>query len=183
MKTRDKIIKSASSMIRKGGYHGTGINDLIKEVQVPKGSLYHHFPGGKDEIVDSALEQAAVDLALTFKNAMKGKKDAVEGLNAVIKLYIDDFTKDNLKYGCPLAMVSLDLSNENESLRMTCSRLFDFWIDAIASYLKYKGVKGDIREKAESFLIQLEGAIMMARVQQSIRPFQLISKDLEQLLK
>ena len=183
MNTKETLVKSTSKLIRETGYHGTGVNDILSLTQIPKGSLYHHFPGGKDEIIEAALEEAAIEMALSFKHAMKGKKNAAEGLKAVLDLYIHEFNSSNHLNGCPLAAVSLDVSSENDSLRNTCSRLFEFWVDALSGYMEYKGVKGRYREKAEMFLIRLEGALLLSRVQQSSRPLELAKKDLEFILK
>lgn len=182
MTTRDRIIESTASLIRNRGYFGTGINEIIKDTSVPKGSLYHHFPGGKDEMISSALEVAALGYAEEFKNAMKGKPNAVEGLKAIVDLYIHGFGKGKQFTGCPLAAVSMDISGQNEHLRKTCARLFTFWIDSTASYLEYKGVK-NARPKAESFMIRLEGAIMMSQAQQSARPLQIVKNEIHSLLK
>ena len=183
MDTKESIISSASSLIRIKGYFGTGINDITNRSKIPKGSIYHHFPGGKDEIIESALEDAAIDMAYSFKNAMKGKATAQKGLEAVIDVFINDLRENKLEYGCPLAAVSMDVAADNEILRMACSRMFDFWIEAINSYLKYKGVKVRSKEKAERFLIRLEGALLLSRVQQSDRSLKLIKKDLKNLLE
>ena len=153
MNSRESIIQSAGALIRAKGYFGTGVNEITKESKVPKGSLYHHFPGGKDEIIESALEEAAMQLAISFKNAMKGKGDAAKGLAAVVDIFIDDLKENNLKYGCPLAAVSMDVAMENEHLRSACSRLFKFWIDAIEGYLNYKNVRSS-KDKAERFFDQ-----------------------------
>jgi len=182
MKTKEAIVHSTSKLIRMKGYFGTGINDITADSKIPKGSLYHHFPGGKDEVIEAALEEATVTLAISFKNAMKGKGSAANGLKGVVDLFIDDLKENQLKYGCPLAAVSIDVTMENENLRITCKRLFDFWITAIESYLNYKGIEG-AREKAEQFLIRIEGALLLSRVQQSDRPLKLIKKDLNNLIK
>ena len=181
MNSKEAIVQSASNLIRLKGYYGTGINEILDNANIPKGSLYHHFPGGKDEVIEAALEEAAVSLAISFKNAMKGKGSAKNGLSAVIDLFIDDLKENKLMYGCPLAAVSMDVAMENENLRMACTRLFDFWITAVESYLKYKGLKRS-REKAERFLIRVEGALLLSRVQQSDKPLKLIKKDLDNLI-
>lgn len=183
MKTKERIVQSAADLIRIKGYYGTGINEIIGETNIPKGSLYHHFPEGKDSIVQAALEEAAKQLAISFKNAMKGKANACEGLKAVVDLYIKEFRKNGLKYGCPLAAVSLDVSSDNELLRATCSDMFDFWKQAIKSYVEYKGGYSNSDEIAEHFLIQFEGAIMLSRVYKSTKPLELIKKELHKLFE
>ena len=63
------------------------------------------------------------------------------------------------------------------------SRLFDFWKEAITSYLIYKGIEIEAVDKAEKFLIMLEGAIMLSRVQKSDRPLLLVKNEIEFLLR
>jgi len=182
MNTKESIIHSASNLIRLKGYYGTGIKEITELSSATKGSVYYHFPGGKDEIIEAALEEAAVMLAISFKNAMKGKGKAVNGLKGIIDLFIDDLKENKLKYGCPLAAVSMDVAMENDALRMACSRLFEFWIEAVDSFLRYKNVKNS-RDKAERFLIRVEGALLLSRVQQSDRPLKLIKIDLDKLIE
>ena len=88
MDTKTSILNYASSVIREKGFFGTGLSEITREVKIPKGSLYHHFPGGKNEIVSKALEKTALEMALEFKTAMKGKKNAEEGLMAVVDVFI-----------------------------------------------------------------------------------------------
>lgn len=53
--TRTRILRAALRLFRRHGYHGVGINDILAEAQAPKGSMYHHFPGGKEEIAAAVV--------------------------------------------------------------------------------------------------------------------------------
>lgn len=178
---KETLTEVTSELIRNKGYYGTGINEILAGAGIPKGSLYHHFPGGKDELIEAALKQAALQYAGEFKNAMKGKGSAVEGLKSVVDVYIDKINKTNDYMACPLAAVSLDVSGQNEKLRLACESMFEFWILVTTAYLEYKNVKKS-REKAESFMIRLEGAILLSQVQRSARPFELIKRELQYLI-
>lgn len=167
METKQLIIEKTAKLIQEKGYYGTGLSDILSHADVPKGSLYHHFSGGKDELIARALEFAANQRSELFRKAMKGKPNAIEGLKAVVDIFIDEMKSSEFARGCPLATVSLDISSENEELRKVCSEMYDYWIDGIEKYLEYKGIARNVRVKAEEFMVNLEGAILLSKVQQN----------------
>ena len=162
MSTRDLLVKATSEIIQKKGYHGTGMSAIIEAVGVPKGSLYHHFPEGKDALISASLKYYASTKGEHFKLAMKGKKTATRGLQAIVDLFINYLEHTGYNKGCPIAAVALDVSSENEALRKTCTSIFDMWQKELQSYLVYKEVKNP-KFKAEAFLIGLEGSLSPTR--------------------
>ena len=168
MTTREKLIDSTANFIHEKGYYATGINEVLTDAGIPKGSLYHHFPNGKDELVAIALMHAAELRAQLYKDVMKGKGTAENGLIAVTDVHIKELEDTKYSRGCPLATVSLEISSENETLRKACAGLFEFWIHELEKYMIYKGVS-DARGKAELFMAGLEGAILLSKVQQDSR--------------
>ncbi len=167
MPTRQTIIEKTARLIQEKGYFGTGLSEIINEANVPKGSLYHHFTNGKNELIICALEFAARKRAELFRKAMKGKPNAEEGLSAVVDIFIDELNDSGYTLGCPLATVSLDISSENEDIRKVCSDMYDFWIEGIQQYLEYKNAGNQSRDCAERFMMSLEGALLLSKVQQS----------------
>jgi TetR/AcrR family transcriptional repressor of lmrAB and yxaGH operons len=57
--TRSRLLRAALKLFRRHGYHGTGINEILALAEVPKGSMYHHFPGGKEEVACEVVRQLA----------------------------------------------------------------------------------------------------------------------------
>lgn len=166
MNTKEKLISTTATLIQTKGYYGTGVSEILKSVGVPKGSLYHHLPGGKDELVSEALKYAARERAKLFNSAMKGKSSAAQGLIAVVEVLQAELVDSDFRKGCPVATVSLEIANENNELRETCQQLFEFWIKSIEAYLVYKNVT-DWEIKANSYFTQLEGALLLSKVSQS----------------
>ena len=64
MKTKEKLIQKTIELIIEKGYHGTGVNEILRATKIPKGSLYHHFPKGKDQLVTEALRSSTIKLSL-----------------------------------------------------------------------------------------------------------------------
>jgi len=182
MGTREKLIESTAKFIHEKGYYATGINEVLNDAGIAKGSLYHHFPNGKDELVLISLMHAAELRAQTYKSAMKGKGSAENGLKGVIDVHITELRDTNYSRGCPLATVSLEISSENETLRKACADLFEFWIHELEKYLMYKGVDA-ARRKAEFFMTGLEGAILLSKVQRDSRYLAQFKDQIKSLLK
>ena len=180
--TRNSLIEVTSELMNLKGYHGTGMNEILKMSGLPRGSLYHHFPKGKDELISAALEHAALLKADQFRKAMKGKATAEQGLEAVIDIFINDLTSSDYTKACPLATVTLDVSGQNAWLTEECAKMYEYWITSVERYLIYKK-KNAAREKAEHFMIAIEGALLLSKVSRDIRYLMKVKKNIKQVLK
>ena len=69
--TREKFVETTSRLMEIQGYHATGLNQIIKESGAPKGSLYYHFPGGKEELASEAVHQAGVNLVQLIQENLR----------------------------------------------------------------------------------------------------------------
>ena len=181
MHTRDQLINVTAEAIQKKGFHGTGITEILRKAQVPKGSLYHHFANGKQQLVRESLEFAAKERARVFITAMKGKKTAVEGLQAVVDVFMGERDQDGKFIGCPLAVVSMEIALGDESLREVCADLYTFWQKGIEDYLVYKKIDR-AGERAENFFVQLEGALLFSRVHQSLGYLERFKQKIDYIL-
>jgi TetR/AcrR family transcriptional regulator, lmrAB and yxaGH operons repressor len=181
MTTRETLIDVTAKLIRQKGVNATGINEIIKAAGVPKGSLYHHFPGGKDELVIAAINQAKEYLSLRFKKAMKGKLTVVKGLEAVLDDYANGLFRSDYSTGCPMAIVALEVAGNNEEIRKACNEVLDYWIASLTSYFKYKNIKAGKKE-ATDFMTRLEGALLIAQIQKSDKPLKALKVQLKEIL-
>src|SRR5919109_4577663 len=84
--TRDRVIQTAASLFRAQGYHATGLNQVIAEGRAPKGSLYFHFPGGKEQLAVESLTLAGDELCSALQAALASTPDPVEALDRVVGL-------------------------------------------------------------------------------------------------
>jgi TetR/AcrR family transcriptional regulator, lmrAB and yxaGH operons repressor len=182
MTTRESLIHATAKLIRQQGVNATGINEILRVVGIPKGSLYHHFPGGKDELVIAALHYAKEYLSQKFKMAMKGKASVEKGLEAVLDDYAAGLQKSNYSSGCPMATVALEVAGNNEAIRQACNEVLDYWIDSLVAYFKHKNSKAGKKEAME-FMTRLEGALLIAQIQKSDRPLKALKGQLADIIK
>jgi TetR/AcrR family transcriptional regulator, lmrAB and yxaGH operons repressor len=181
MTTRETLIAVTAKLIQQKGVNATGINEIIKAAGAPKGSLYHHFPGGKDQLVIEAIHQAKEYLSHRFKKAMKGKSSVEKGLEAVLDDYADGLNITNFSAGCPMATVALEVAGNNEEIRKACNEVLDYWITSLTSYFEYKNIKAGKKE-ATDFMTRLEGALLIAQIQKSDKPLKTLKSQLKDIL-
>ena len=108
MSSRDRLVQVTARLIREKGMAATGINEIITAAGLPKGSMYHYFPGGKEELVKAALHSYKDLLGQSFKARMKGSTTAEQGLCGIVDFFIHDLTTSNYNRGSEGSNGSLD---------------------------------------------------------------------------
>jgi len=71
--SRDRLLDSAVDLLQRQGYHGTGLNELLERSEAPRGSLYHYFPGGKEQIGAEAIARAGGQVAAAVVHLLRAK--------------------------------------------------------------------------------------------------------------
>ncbi|WP_375567437.1 TetR/AcrR family transcriptional regulator [Oceaniradius stylonematis] len=172
---KERFIRTAASLFRQGGYHGVGLNEIIAEANAPKGSFYHHFPGGKDELACHAMAYAAGFMRRKMAGAFEEADSFDAGAQALIARLADWFEQSGWQLGCPITTIALETAPSNTHLTNAARGSFDLWTDEIAEHAIRLGAAGDPRTEAERLLTMIEGAWIMARVRQSRAPFEQIA--------
>ncbi len=182
---RERVVYSAAQLIRTAGVSGTGLREVVAEAQAPWGSLQHYFPGGKDQIVDEALDWSSKFAADRVERYMTETKSPTPGglFAVMVGQFRDDFTRRGYDRGCPLVAAAADVAAHNEFLRTSVSRGFETWQKSIVSALRRMGIP---RARATSvsivMLSALEGAIVLARAHQSVAPLNTVLRELRPVL-
>ncbi|MDG1516507.1 MAG: TetR/AcrR family transcriptional regulator [Flavobacteriales bacterium] len=165
MKTKEKLIRQAVSLILEKGYHGTGINEILRVSNVTKGSLYYHFPKGKDQLVTEALRSYTIKLSLQYKKLLKSADSLEDGLGKLINHAIQELELSEYKAGSILINVSQELGSMNKHLQATCKQLLELIINNLERFfLEYEIEKWE--ESARSFFISFQGAIVISKAYQ-----------------
>ena len=147
--TKDRIMDSSAELFRRQGYAGTGIKQILAAANAPFGSLYHFFPGGKED-----LRRAAAERHLAVGDFFSGAAETLLQTD-----YAD---------ACPIATVALEVASTNEQLRQASADVFDSWIDGATQYFSAAGIPPQTaRELALTMLCLLEGAFIFCRAMRS----------------
>lgn len=170
MNTKERLIATTADLISRKGFRGMGINEVLAMVEVPKGSLYHHFPKGKESLVSEAVKYGGRQQMDRYGAALRGK-GAEEGLKAIIDVMINDLERTDFEEACPIAIVALEASEATEDIRKACDEMFRSWQKGLAAYLERRGVENAL-EKSEQFYALLEGGFILSKAHRDVKYLQ-----------
>jgi TetR/AcrR family transcriptional repressor of lmrAB and yxaGH operons len=151
-------------LLREQGYSATGRAQLLAESGVSNGSLYHHFPGGMEEVAEAALEASGRVVADALSEALDGAPNAGEGLIRFLDV-AQEAAIGEQSAGCPVAPTALESPIISPRLRAVAAQCFDQWEALIAARLRADGWPEDsLSTAASAALALIEGALLLARV-------------------
>ncbi|WP_422935355.1 TetR/AcrR family transcriptional regulator [Sinomonas sp. P47F7] len=169
------MVLSALNLIAERGVGGTSISDVLERSGAPRGSVYHHFPGGKEEMVGAAMEYMATDARAPLR-ALEGS-DVAGIVTGFIDLWRGVLLRSDFAAGCATAGVTV--SGESEESREAARNVFERWIDDLIALLEGAGVESS---RASDFAWMLfastEGALVFARAEHSMRAIDLVERQL-----
>ncbi len=168
--TRERLIEAATTLLRRSGLSGAGINELVRESGAPKGSIYHFFPEGKNQIVAAALSQYSLRVVAFIDAALSSRRTPGRKIQALFEAYAERIEKGEFRLSCPSGAVCLDLDPELEALRRVVRGTFDDYVAAIARHFPFSS---PARSKSFAALVltTIEGAYIRGRAEQSSAPF------------
>jgi TetR/AcrR family transcriptional regulator, lmrAB and yxaGH operons repressor len=162
--TRADLVETMARLLRDQGYTATGRAQLLAESGVSNGSLYHHFPGGMEELAEAALEASGQAVADALRDALDGAPSTALGLTRFLDIAAGPGAGEPCP-GCPIAPTALESPIISPRLRATAARCFDQWEGLIAARLRADGWPEDsVAETASAALALIEGALLLARV-------------------
>jgi TetR/AcrR family transcriptional repressor of lmrAB and yxaGH operons len=162
--TRADLVQTMARLLRDQGYTATGRAQLLAESGVSNGSLYHHFPGGMEQLAEAALEASGQAVADALREALDGAPNAALGVVRFIDVAKGPLGGETCP-GCPIAPTALESPIISPRLRAAAARCFDQWEGLIAARLRADGwPEGSVGETASAALALIEGALLLARV-------------------
>lgn len=158
-------------LIQTHGYSGTGVNAVIAHSSAPKGSVYFHFPDGKEGLGAAAIELAAAQFETLITDAAASGAGAAEAARTVIAGVADLVAGSDFQLGCPVSVVTLEMGAHNERLRRACADAFESWIASAAALLEAEGLSPtEARGMATVVVSMIEGAVIVSRALRSTGP-------------
>ena len=180
--TRERLLESALTLMRKSGLSGAGINEVVRESGAPKGSVYHFFPDGKEQIVTEALSVHSGRIAEFIEAAMSPKRTPEKKVKALFEAFAERFEQGGFEYSCPAGTVCLDLQPHDNDLRRAVAASLEHYLQTIAAQLESLG-----RTRALAIagvaLSAIEGAYVRGRALESSAPFREAGAWLSQLVR
>jgi TetR/AcrR family transcriptional repressor of lmrAB and yxaGH operons len=181
--TRDRLVRTTSRLLRKQGYAATGLNQVMAEAQAPKGSMYFHFPGGKEELAAAAIDHFAGRVMRRLENGLAESDTVAEAVASFFDEYIEFFERSGFVEGCAVASVALDAAAAHEALAAATKRAFRSWTDRFAAALETEERSpAEAHGLATLIVATIEGALTMGKGEHSTEPLAATRDVLRDLL-
>jgi TetR/AcrR family transcriptional regulator, lmrAB and yxaGH operons repressor len=182
--TRDRFIDTAAGLFMRQGYHATGLAQIIAESGAPKGSLYFHFPGGKEALAEAAVARAGEVFARSIDAVLAAAPRPVDALSSLCDLLARWMETSGFHEGCPITNACLELAPGNLAVTDTSHAIFSGWRAAWDRHLATAGWPAyQCPAIAATIVTALEGAFILARAARSTEPFDSVKSGLTLLLE
>jgi TetR/AcrR family transcriptional regulator, transcriptional repressor for nem operon len=173
--TRSRIVFAAMVLFSEKGYGSTSVADILGRAGVNSGSLYHLFPG-KQDVLLAVLDTYRQGIGpMLLAPAWDGVDDPIEKVFALLARYRSLIESTDCFYGCPIGSLALEIHEPDPPVRELLAANFRAWTDAVQGCIEDAGdrlPRGlDRRALAETVLITMEGAVMLARTFRDIGHF------------
>lgn len=177
--TRDQIIDTTCDLLEAQGYHATGLNQIVAESGAPKGSLYHYFPGGKEEMAAEAIDRTGRQLEERIRANLPPEADLAGALRDFAHTIAYHVEASGFRAGGPLTAVAMETATNSERLNLACRDAFERVVTAFAERLVESGAPAQ-RARAMSLFVTaaLEGGIILSRTYHSGDPLRQVGDAL-----
>jgi TetR/AcrR family transcriptional repressor of lmrAB and yxaGH operons len=179
--SRSSMVRSAAALISARGLSGTSLADVLADSGAPRGSIYHHFPQGKEQLAADAVRWTG-ERVLAHQAGLTGPRPA-DVLERFIGMWRAVVTGSEAAAGCVVAGVAVDTGAEQEGLLAAVRDTFRAWVSLLTSQLEERGVPADrAGSVARATLAGMEGALILCRAEGDVGPLDTVAAELMRLL-
>lgn len=174
---RENLVHTAMRLFRRQGYAGTGLQQILSESGAPKGSLYHYFPGGKEALAESATIYAGELVSKMLEDSFSRTRSGGAFATKVCNTYAQWMTESRFGSGCPIATTMLECAPSSTAITRAGRFAFGHWTEIAGRAFARDGRSpANARQRAETFIASVEGALILARVSESTKPLRHVAQ-------
>lgn len=163
-RSRAALIDTAATLFRRQGYAATGLNQILDEAGVKPGSLYHHFPQGKQQLAAAVVDGAGAAIEQLLRRFLSGGLPVADIVDRWVDVLVAGLIADG-RDGCPIEPIATESVNASSLVRAASARAFTGWCAAIEERLRADGWSSAEAESVAVAVISLiEGALILSRI-------------------
>ena len=181
--TRTRLIETTARLLQHRGYHGTSLSDILNASGAPRGSLYFHFPGGKDQLAIEATRAAVEEATEALRQSLAQAKTPAQGVRAYAEAAGRIMRETDYTFGCPVAPVILDAAGGVDELAALCKEAFRTWAEMLRQAFVAAGMPAR-RANALALLTvaSIEGLLLLARADRDCGALTTVAAELEAIV-
>jgi TetR/AcrR family transcriptional regulator, lmrAB and yxaGH operons repressor len=163
-RSRATLVDTAAVLFRRQGYAATGVNQILETADVKAGSLYHHFPEGKQELAAAVVDSVGADIERRLRELLDSGLPVADIVDGWIDLMASGLAGDQ-RDGCPIEPIATESVNASPQVREASARAFGGWCLAVADRLRAEAwPEADAEQTALAVIALVEGALMLSRI-------------------
>ena len=169
--TRERIVDTTADLFRRQGYVATGIKQIVAEARAPFGSIYHFFPGGKEELGAEVIRSSGAMYLQLFAEIALASTDVIDAVSTFFTEAAKDIEATDYEDACPIATVALEVASSSEPLRQATADVFESWLKSATEFFVAAGIdRSRARTLSFEMLSLLEGAFIFSRAMRTPEP-------------
>jgi TetR/AcrR family transcriptional regulator, lmrAB and yxaGH operons repressor len=178
--TRIRMLLSAAEVMRERGAAGVTIDEVLTRSGAPRGSVYYHFPEGRNQILTEALRFAGDAITATIDGAEGG----IPLVRNFVEFWEQSLAESDFNAGCPVVAAAIGSADDDPALSLVAGEIFDRWRAALSRAFVADGFDdADAGSLAVTCIAALEGAVVLCRSTRSADPLRDVAQQLEFLIK
>ena len=178
---RDRMIASTAFLMRERGARATSIDAVLAHSGAPRGSVYHHFPGGREQLLREATAYAGEYVARRLEQTPSD--DPLAALDSLLDEYRATLVATDFRAGCPVVAVAVESTEDGPDLRDDVVRAFDRWRQTIAQAFVAAGIEAVRADELAMLVIaSFEGAVILSRAYRDLAPLDNLRRELHRLV-
>jgi AcrR family transcriptional regulator len=175
--TRERILGASGELFRRQGYAATGLKAILAASDAPYGSLYHFFPGGKEELGVAALRHGGGFYRVLVESYFTEGADVVDATRRFFEDAAVVVRDHDYADACPIATVALEVASTNEPMREAAAEAFESWLDVLVRRFAEAGMTtGVAREVAVELFCAIEGAFLHSRTTRTTEAIEVVGR-------
>ena len=181
--TKSLIVEIATKLFQQKGYIGVGLNEILKACNISKGSLYHHFPNGKEELLIACLQTVNEAITMDIEEIFKKYPTTKEAIKAMIDKLIHNFETEGSIVAYTMSSMVSEMSSFSDSVKEECAQLYTKIHDIYFNKLLQDGFSKDTAYSVALLMTaSIEGGNMLCLTKKTSEPLREISKTLPKFI-
>ena len=181
--TRERLLATTAELFQRQGYNGTSMKQITDGAEATTGSLYHFFPGGKDELAAEVIRTAGAGYLEVFEIVTAVAKSSTEAISMLFNGAADTLERSDYVDACPIFTVALEVASADETLRMACQSVFVAWTATATAMFRKDGLTPKAANAlAATVVAAIGGAFTLARTSRDANVMRSIGHNVATLI-
>lgn len=170
--TRQRIITATNELFRLQGFNATSLSQIVKASESTTGSVYHFFPGGKDELTAEVLRTSGQAYGELVEMLVRSAADPAEGMHVAFEGAAELLIETDFIDPCPIGTIAREVASTHEDLRKTAAGVMNQWAEMLTAVFTDAGISEErARPLATLCIATIEGGFIAARTHRDVTPF------------